>query len=97
MRGFVQWKAPWQYEGLGPEPNDFETMNPLLAARFGEVASYLAESLPRRAGAISAQRIHTARELKRVRRRLARAASLACGNGDRYSGTVTARAARAQR
>lgn len=57
--------------GLGPEPNDFENMNPLLAARFGEVASYLAESLPRRAAAISAQRIHITRELKRVRRRLA--------------------------
>jgi len=52
--------------GLGREPNDFETMNPLLAARFGEVASYLAESLPRRAAAIGAQRIHIARELKRV-------------------------------
>jgi len=32
--------------GLGGEPNDFENMNPLLAARFGEVASYLAESPP---------------------------------------------------
>ena len=83
--------------GLGREPNDLENMNPLLAARFGEVASYLAESLPRRAGAISAQRIHIARELKRVRRPLARAASLACGNRDRYSGTVTSRPARAQR
>ena len=57
--------------GLGPEPNDFENMTPLLAARFGEVASYLAESLPRRAAAISAERIRIARELKRVRRRLA--------------------------
>lgn len=57
--------------GLAPDPNDFEPINPLLAARFGEVASYLAESLPRRAAAISAQRIHIARELKRVRRRLA--------------------------
>ena len=57
--------------GLGSEPNDFENMNPLLAARFGEVASYLAESLPRRAAAIRAQHIHIARELNRVRRRLA--------------------------
>ena len=57
--------------GLGPEPNDFENLNPLLAARFGEVASYLAESLPRRAAAISARSICIARELERVRRRLA--------------------------
>ena len=63
--------------GLGSEPNDFETADPLLPARFGEVASYLAESLPGRAAVIHAQRVRIARELQRVRRRLAelRAAS----------------------
>jgi hypothetical protein len=57
--------------GLGSEPNDFENTDPLLAARFGEVASYLAQTLPRRAAAVHAQGIRIARELERVRRRLA--------------------------
>lgn len=57
--------------GPGPEPNDFENRDPLLAARFGEVASYLAESLPRRTAVVHARGIRIARELDRVRRRLA--------------------------
>jgi hypothetical protein len=50
--------------GPGSGPNDFENTNPLLAGRFGEVVSHLAESLPRRAAAISAQSVRIARELE---------------------------------
>jgi len=61
--------APHRGLELAVLPNDSDSIH--LAARFGEIATHLADDLPGRVAAIHARGIRIAQNLERVRRRLA--------------------------